>query len=442
MNSTLPSQAIKTVVLMALLVVSGFCGLSYEVLYARLLGNFIGDQFAVTVASLGASTFESFIYNAIPSSGQTLSMSVLVCSGLLVLPSFLIGTSLPLFAGYVARLAPGRVFGAVYSVYNCGAAVTVLTIEFWLLRHFGIQNSILVIAALNGVTDVLLRLFMAEVAAAPPPPSTRTHFASSDLLALATAGVASAIFQLVMIKVAECFLGPFRETFALVLSIVLLGIAFGTLLTMRRRVEFGTVMITATLGLLWTLLSFLTVARTYSALNGFAAHGPFTHVLLKFGALAIIMGIPALAFGATMPVALAHPHLVTVHPEVADDFKSADYGPDELPYALLSTRVLDFVGDESAPINTLDRPELEFEMVGSREWGFPDFLKRVRDGLSYAKVKTALAPMDHFDQLDHLLYWTARFGDSQITDQWLGLAAATIPDLEQRLEEARPKRVP
>ena len=37
---------------MALLVVSGFCGLSYEVLYARLLGNFIGDQFAVTAAIL------------------------------------------------------------------------------------------------------------------------------------------------------------------------------------------------------------------------------------------------------------------------------------------------------------------------------------------------------------------------------------------------------
>lgn len=155
-------------------------------------------------------------------------------------------------------MAPGRVFGAVYSVDNFGAAITVLTIEFWLLRHFGIRHSIV---ALNGVTGLSLRLFMSEVAAAPPPPSTRARFSSSDLLALATAGVASAIFQLVMIKVAECSLGPFRETFALVLSIVLLGIALGILLTMRRRVEFGSVMITATLGLLWTLLSFPTVAR-------------------------------------------------------------------------------------------------------------------------------------------------------------------------------------
>ena len=124
---------------------------------------------------------------------------------------------------------------------------------------------------------------------------------------------------------------------------------------------------------------------------------------------------------SNVPVALAHPQLEMEHPEVANDFRSADYGPDELPYTLLSTHVLDFVGDKSAPINTLDRPELEFEMARSREWGFPDFLKRVRDGLSYEEVTSALAPMGHFDQLEHLLYWTDRFGHSQLSDRWLGM---------------------
>src|SRR5207247_6550798 len=35
-----------------LLLLSGFCGISYEILYARVLSNFIGDQFAVSASVL------------------------------------------------------------------------------------------------------------------------------------------------------------------------------------------------------------------------------------------------------------------------------------------------------------------------------------------------------------------------------------------------------
>ena len=37
---------------MPLLLASGFCGISYEILYGRALGNLIGDQFAVSSAVL------------------------------------------------------------------------------------------------------------------------------------------------------------------------------------------------------------------------------------------------------------------------------------------------------------------------------------------------------------------------------------------------------
>src|SRR5262245_47485877 len=36
----------------ALLFFSGYCGISYEVLYARFLGNMVGDQFAVVASVL------------------------------------------------------------------------------------------------------------------------------------------------------------------------------------------------------------------------------------------------------------------------------------------------------------------------------------------------------------------------------------------------------
>ena len=33
-----------------LLLVSGFCGISYEILYTKLLGNLLGDQFTISAA--------------------------------------------------------------------------------------------------------------------------------------------------------------------------------------------------------------------------------------------------------------------------------------------------------------------------------------------------------------------------------------------------------
>ncbi len=35
-----------------LLLLSGFCGISYEILYGRMLGNIVGDQFAVSASIL------------------------------------------------------------------------------------------------------------------------------------------------------------------------------------------------------------------------------------------------------------------------------------------------------------------------------------------------------------------------------------------------------
>ena len=42
----------RTAAFGVLLLLSGFCGISYEILYARVLSNFIGDQFAVSASVL------------------------------------------------------------------------------------------------------------------------------------------------------------------------------------------------------------------------------------------------------------------------------------------------------------------------------------------------------------------------------------------------------
>src|SRR5262245_32031838 len=46
------SRALSSFCLQGLLLLSGFCGISYEILYARMMGNLIGDQFAVSASIL------------------------------------------------------------------------------------------------------------------------------------------------------------------------------------------------------------------------------------------------------------------------------------------------------------------------------------------------------------------------------------------------------
>jgi len=107
-----------------------------------------------------------------------------------------------------------------------------------------------------------------------------------------------------MIKIAECFLGPYHETFALVLSIILFAIAAGSAVTGIFRIGFKTVLIVNLIGLCWFLGSLYPVFYWYSIFYPKAVESYLLSVLLKLFALFLIMGVPAVTFGATIPALL------------------------------------------------------------------------------------------------------------------------------------------
>ncbi len=326
-----------------LLLLSGFAGISYEILYGRMLGNLIGDQFAVSAAVLitfllgigigsrhawrlwrwlwlielliglcgaafafGGGALEWLLYAGLPLLPSGLSGSIIAAVLLLLLPAFLIGCSVPLFAGYLERISGGTEFARVYAIYNIAAALTAVLIEYLLLRSFGIVVTVLCFVVLNIVIALLLRAGFAGSAAASPPPVTDAQDGRTrrDWLALAPVSMASAVFQLLMVKLAEMLLGPFRESFALVLSIVLLGIALGSLLVRRYRTSFATLLLLAIGAAVLLLLSLQPVAYLYATLYERAAASYAAAVLLKWGCLLLLMGPAALAFGATIPALL------------------------------------------------------------------------------------------------------------------------------------------
>jgi spermidine synthase len=320
---------------------SGFCGISYEILYGRILGNILGEQFTVTAsilltfmlgigagmllghrlwrhlwlieaavggcAALLASctdALDRLVYFGTSLAGNDFASTLLICFILLCLPAFLIGCSLPLFAGYLNCISSERVFNRAYAIYNLGAAVTAFLIEFLFLRLFGLKGTTLLIASINALLAVGLLAGFRNLRAAKPAPAGRVSPGFRLLVALALASVASAVFQLVMVKVSECLFGPFRETFALVLTVIFLGIAAGATLTGRWRLRFDHLLAIALFGLAWLLGGFDLCTRLYSQLYSVVAGDYWFSVFLKLAILLVLMGLPSLAFGATIPAML------------------------------------------------------------------------------------------------------------------------------------------
>jgi len=331
---------VKQKLLVLLMLASGFAGISYEILYGRMLGNLIGDQFVVSAAILitfllgiaigsryawrlwrslwlieamigiygagfafGAGALEWLLYASLPALPTGLAGSIIACIILLLLPAFLIGCSVPLFAGYMSRISGRSSFSGVYGVYNIGAALTAILIEFVLLRWFGIHGAVLVFVCINLFVAVLLRVGYPSLCCDPPPVQTEGG-GLRGWQTLIPVSMASAVFQLFMIKLAEMILGPFRESFALVLSIVLLGIAMGSLLVRRYHLSFQTILQLALAGLFVLLLVLAPVTSLYASLYESAAASYSGLVLLKWLCLFVLMGLPSIAFGATVPALL------------------------------------------------------------------------------------------------------------------------------------------
>ena len=324
---------------------SGFCGIAYEVLYGRILSDLVGNQFAVNasilltflagigIGALMANRFKLYLwlielgiglyaglfilsipvidhllYLRLPAFSLSIYASLGICFLLLVLPAFLIGVSLPLFAEYARGFIREKAFATTYACYNFGAAITVILIEFLLIRKLGIQTSMTVIAVINAAIALALWLIINRYGNCFKPinhrPKSTAQFTTRWLLALAFASIGSAIFQLTMVRIGECILGPFRETFALVLCLVLLGIAVGAVVQRAFQLRFSFLMLVSMVGLLWLVGGFATCVGWYAYNYDAASQYYASSVILKFAFIFVLMILPASAFGATVPALL------------------------------------------------------------------------------------------------------------------------------------------
>ena len=324
-----------------LLFLSGFCGISYEILYTKLLGNLLGNQFTINATVLltfllgiGLGTLYAYrfmrflwlievgigfyaaimaalldridliIYTHIPFLTNNTLMSAAVAFCLLVIPAFLVGCSLPLFAGYMGMIRSTHLFSVTYAIYNIGASLTALAMQFILLRSVGLRAATILIATLNGMVAVGLLGLIRWMGRIPSPSNDRIRFPRQLLAALALSSVASAVFQLLMIKVIEFIIGPYNETFALVLATVLIGLAMRSFAAGRFGLSFSGALLLALAGLAGVLFMLPSVVSFYARLYPTAVKSYPLLVGLKYSLVFVLMSLPAIGFGATIPALL------------------------------------------------------------------------------------------------------------------------------------------
>ena len=218
---------------------------------------------------------------------------------ILIIPAGLIGFSVPLFTRYLKHYTNNQnshsPFRSVYSLYNLGAAICILTVEYSLLRQFGITNSFYFAAAINIIIGILLLpLSKNFLKTSYKPVKIKPLTFSEDKklwVGFILLSIISGLFQLIFLKVTYTVFGPHHENFAIVIALALLGITVGSYLskfsffTIKRLCLYGSIILSVIIILtdLWVVLWSIADNTTFNKIIAISIYGFIPFVL--FGSL-------------------------------------------------------------------------------------------------------------------------------------------------------------
>jgi len=184
------------------------------------------------------------IYQASGDSYTTASFyRFLVCAAILIVPTSLMGATLPVLSKFVSReeAGIGRDVGTLYAINTFGAVVGALGSAYLLMRLFGVANTIRIAAALNLSIAAFIYITMKPLWRAPaaslrPPaaPAAPWGFKEGALLfCFGLSGVSALVYQVAWNRILSLVLGSSIYAFSLILTTFILGLALGTVVCSR-----------------------------------------------------------------------------------------------------------------------------------------------------------------------------------------------------------------
>jgi spermidine synthase len=173
----------------------------------------------------------------LPDGGAARWVEFLFAFALLVVPTTLMGGTLPTLARHLVR-EPGRLLaplGVLYGLNTLGGAAGVFVAGFWLFEHVGVSSS----AWLAALLDVLIgvaalgvdRLQPAAAASEPPSPAPQRPVPGrvACLVAVAAGGAAVLGYEVVWTRLLTLPMRSFSYSFSLMLALFLCGLVLGAI---------------------------------------------------------------------------------------------------------------------------------------------------------------------------------------------------------------------
>ncbi len=351
-----------------LLLVSGFAALVYETAWTRvfeaLLGHTAGTTATVIAGFLGGLALGSgavarvaprlrrplriyglvelgaaawvvvlpWVVRGVDGAGSALLGSAWAAPGpgdllrwaagfiLVLLPATALGASFPLVVAGTAggTAGEGRMAGLLYGANTAGAVAGTVAAGFWTIRHLGVQTTLL-LGALAGASAGLGGLLLSNLSVRPPgdrPPARPPAEAFPTwwiTTVLVVSGMASLADEVLWLRLFVFPLGGNLSSFATVVGTLLAAVAAGSWLGARMaaaprrswlRLAWAELALGA--GALMTLAGFSELrSLLWEAGRTLGVAAPLAGLPGRALVVAVLVGLPGLAMGAILPLAVA-----------------------------------------------------------------------------------------------------------------------------------------
>jgi len=340
-------KSFRNSVIAVLALFSGGCALAYEILYMRALTNVFGDMFYVHAALL--STFLIgigigskaahrfvpclFIFEIVTGAyalilpfllKRFLSLSIIVeitacpiltiisVAAFLSIPCLMIGFSIPVFSAYLKLMTGGnRTFQRIYWIYNLGAVLSILTVEFVMVRSFGMNRSMYLVGFINIAIGIILYFMIYRHPVISFKESRYTSFTPSLIWALILGSFASAVFQMFILKLSYLVFEPHRENFAVAISVTMAGLCIGAWLASRFNLSFTLTLMLISLSVGVIFSNYLSILRFNQWASGLFYFHETLIIFRKLIISACFALVPMCCFGALIPTLMKHEKAVS-----------------------------------------------------------------------------------------------------------------------------------
>jgi predicted membrane-bound spermidine synthase len=197
--------------------------------------------FGLIEASIGAfGSVSLWIFHRVGTltAGHSTAATGIVAFALLLVPTVLMGSTLPLLVEHLVRRTGnvGGSVGSLYSVNTFGSGVACLAAGFFLMRMFGEAGSVRLACCFNLMVGVTAIVLGARTTADPTPEITQDSEESPHAIPFwigvvlaGVVGFTALAYEIIWYRLYSFTTGGTASSFALLLGFYLLGIAYGSL---------------------------------------------------------------------------------------------------------------------------------------------------------------------------------------------------------------------